>query len=205
MPSTKKKTKEQGSFYLTFKKQAMPSPASVAQVKHWRGWEQMLQCVNLPVEGFGDVMCAAGPAVVLLGTHTAGVQNICAPKNVHACPVSTAPNWNPPIAHPCSGRMNRCTLVVYSGTLHSSEDGPVNVTGGCHKVCRSHITGGALHDSTHGMFQTGQSAPDVRSQRAAALGEVGCLMGRVPRGFREAGFLLLLSVGRDYTGVLHGQ
>lgn len=79
------------------------------------------------------------------------------------------------------------------------------MTGGRHKVCRSHITEGTLHDSIHGMFQTGQSALDVRSQRAAALGEVGCLMGRVPRGFWEAGILLLLSVGRDYTGVFHVQ
>lgn len=47
--------------------------------------------------------------------------------------------------------------------------------------------------------------PDVRSQRAAALGEVGCLMRRMPRGFWDTGIIFILNVGRDYTGVFHTQ
>lgn len=35
---------------------------------------------------------------------------------------------------------------------------------------------------------------------AAAIGEVGCVLGRVPGGFWDANIILLLDVGEDYTG-----
>lgn len=91
---------------------------------------------------------------------------------------------------------------LYSGILHSNEDGPVQghrwLSHGearrsyVYRVC-------SVRFHTHHVPGRHKCPRMSGVRRAAAFGEAGSEMGR---GFWGAGAIFLLDVGGDYTGVL---